>query len=178
VNAANMTEKKRANMLQVLRSYAQGNSYRIIQQQMDISRASISELLHLAEKLSKVSFVPDATKKGGIHQMICDVTRTTRAVGLKAASRYDFHALRTTFVTLALRQGISIEKIQAVTGHHLVETVMRHYAKLKGVDAKHELMSAMPKSITEHPGPPSEEEPTAVSKLAEQAKRLSPEDRA
>jgi hypothetical protein len=66
----------------------------------------------------------------------------------------------------------------AVTGHHLVETVMRHYAKLKGVDAKHELMSAMPKSITEHPGQPSQEEPTAVSKLAEQAKRLSPEDRA
>jgi hypothetical protein len=107
---------------------------------------------------------------------IRDVTRTARAVGLKAASKYDFHGLRTTFVTLALNAGVGVDKLKALTGHHTVETVMRHYFKPRGTDARNELRAALPASLTETATLP-EAKADPVATLAVQLQALTGEQR-
>ena len=79
---------------------------------------------------------------------IADVTRAQRKHGMKSASKYDFHALRTTFVTIAIKNGFAIDKLRALTGHATVEIVMRHYFKPKGTDFSNELAQAMPQALT------------------------------
>ena len=179
VQSAKMTETKRAKMIDLLTRYAGGESYRDIQKTRRISRGGISMLMHEAERLAGVRFLPDA-QAPGVNAAIRDVTRTRRAVGLKAASRYDFHALRTTFVTLALNAGISVEKLKALTGHSLVETVMRHYYKPRGTDSRAELEAALPAVLTGRNGetPRQIGAGGTVEGLAAQLQSLSPADRA
>jgi integrase len=171
-----MTETKRAKMLDLLQRHAAGQSYRDMQKDWRISRGSISGLLHEAEQVAGVRFLPE-TNGTGINAAIREVTRTRRAVGLKSASRYDFHALRTTFVTLALNAGISVEKLKALTGHSLVETVMRHYYKPRGTDSRAELEAALPDVLTGNGATPKQIG-AGVAGLARQLQALSKTDRA
>lgn len=147
VQEARMSVAKREKMVDLLNRYATGQSYREIQQDRRISRGGISMLLHEAEQLAGVRFLPDS-RAAGINAAIKTVTRTDRLVGLKAASKYDFHGLRTTFVTLALNAGISEDKLKALTGHHTVEVVLKHYFKPKGTDVADELQAAFPAALT------------------------------
>ncbi len=178
VQSAKMTETKRVKMIDLLQRHAAGQSYRDMQKDWRISRGSISGLLHEAEQVAGVRFLPE-TNGTGINAAIREVTRTRRAVGLKSASRYDFHALRTTFVTLALNAGMKIEMLKALTGHSLVETVLRFYYKPKGTDARAELEAALPDVLTGRGG--AVKQITAggnVADLAEQLKNLSKTERA
>jgi hypothetical protein len=98
---------------------------------------------------------------------------------LKSASRYDFHALRTSFVTMALNAGMKIEMLKALTGHSLVETVLRFYYKPKGTDARAELEAALPDVLTGRNGAAKQIGASGtVAGLAAQLKTLSAADRA
>lgn len=90
---------------------------------------------------------PGQTEKG-LADAIKAVTQTQRRVGLRAASKYDFHALRTTFVTLAINGGISMDKLRALTGHKTVDIVLKHYFKPKGTDVAGDLKKALPNILT------------------------------
>ena len=147
VQTAKMPAAKRAKMIDLLNRYASGQSYRVIQQEKCISRGGISILLHQAQDLANVRFLPDA-QAPGINAAIRDVTREKREVGLKAASKYDFHGLRTTFVTLALNAGIGVDKLKALTGHNTVEVVLKHYFKPRGTEVAGELEAALPDVLT------------------------------
>lgn len=147
VRAAKMPAGKREKMIDLLNRYASGQSYRVIQQEKCISRGGISILLHQAQELANVRFLPDA-QAPGINAAIRDVTREKREVGLKAASKYDFHGLRTTFVTLALNAGIGVDKLKALTGHNTVEVVLKHYFKPRGTEVAGELEAALPDVLT------------------------------
>ena len=178
VQSAKMTETKRAKMLDLLQRHAAGQSYRDMQKDWRISRGSISGLLHEAEQVAGVRFLPE-TNGTGINAAIREVTRTRRAVGLKSASRYDFHALRTSFVTMALNAGMKIEMLKALTGHSLVETVLRFYYKPKGTDARAELEAALPDVLTGRNGAAKQiGAGGTVEGLAAQLQTLSPADRA
>ncbi len=182
IQATGMTSKKREKMADLLTRYASGQSYRVIQQERCISRGGISMLLHEAQKLAKVRFLPD-TQTPGINAAIRVVTRLDRAVGLKAASKYDFHGLRTTFVTLALNAGIGVDKLKALTGHNTVDVVLKHYFKPKGTDMAGELEAAFPASLTgrgstePRPAALPEAETDRVAEIAAQFKKLNKADR-
>ena len=148
VESATIPEAKRAKMLDVLTRHANGQSYRVIGAETGIARGSISEYLHSAEKLAKVSFMPDRRNAYGIKRAIYDLTTEARTVGYRRASKYDFHALRTTFVTLAISNGFSIDKLKSLTGHKTVEIVLRHYFKPRGTDFAEDLSKAMPAALT------------------------------
>ena len=47
----------------------------------------------------------------------------------RRASLLDWHALRVTWVTLALSAGVPMEVARLVTGHKTVEVVLKHYFK-------------------------------------------------
>jgi hypothetical protein len=53
--------------------------------------------------------------------------RTANPVGLRRASLKGFHTLKTTFVTLALANGISMELVQRITGNCDAQVVREHY---------------------------------------------------
>ena len=148
VQHASMAESKRVKMMDVLKRYSEGQSYRVIGIDTGFSRGQISDYLHEAEKLADVTFVPDRRQLESVKRLIKDATLTKREFGNRQASKYDFHALRTTFVTLALSAGIGVDILKALTGHATVEIVMRHYFKPKGSDFMNELTKAMPKVLT------------------------------
>lgn len=57
------------------------------------------------------------------------VRTVKREHGLRKASVYDFPALRTTWITLAVKGGISTLLICLVTGHTDEKMILKHYAK-------------------------------------------------
>ena len=181
VQDANMTTGKREKITDLLTLYASGKSYREIQTERTISRGGISGLLHEAEELAKVRFLPDTSaKKDSIKRAVKDITRKTRAVGMRDASKYDFHALRTTFVTLALggKNPMPVEKVIALTGHRTVETAMKYYFKPEGADFKKELEAAMPKSLSGRKAAKlALPEADPLANLAAQLKKLTKADK-
>jgi hypothetical protein len=68
--------------------------------------------------------------------------------GQRAASVRDWHALRATFVTLALSAGVPVELVRRVTGHATVEVVLKHYFRPNREQFKAALVDAMPKVLT------------------------------
>lgn len=181
VQGARMTAGKREKLIDLLMLYASGKTYREIQAERIISRGGISGLLHEAEELAKVRFLPDTSaKKDSIKRAVKEITRKTRAVGMRDASKYDFHALRTTFVTLALggKNPMPVEKVIALTGHRTVETAMKYYFKPEGADFKNELEAAMPKSLSGRKGAKlALPEADPLANLAAQFKKLTKADK-
>lgn len=148
IDKAPMKGTERDKMSEIVKLYAVGNSYRDISHELRVSRVSISEILHHAEELSKLAFIQDRRNMFSMRKAVARITRKKRDVGQRSASLYDFHALRTTFVTIAISNGFSIDKLRALTGHETVEIVLRHYFKPKGTDFSNELEKAMPESLT------------------------------
>ena len=56
----------------------------------------------------------------------------------------DFHALRTTWITLALMQGLPLELVKVVSGHASAEIVMQHYFKPHREQLKTAMQKCMP----------------------------------
>jgi integrase len=136
-------DSKRAKLIDVLNLYASGKSYREIQKTWKISRGAISSLLHLAQKESGLNFMPVQKVGVSISSVISNVTRKDRYGGSRKASKYDFHALRTTFCTRWLAKGKDIGQLGKITGHKKAELVQKTYFKSKGGDFKDELKNVM-----------------------------------
>jgi hypothetical protein len=104
-----------------------------------------------------------------VKKAIARVTRTDRAHGQRAASVRDWHALRTTFVTLALSAGVPMELVRRVTGHQTVEIVLRHYFRPDREQFRAALTGALPGILTGGTVAkvkPAEELATLAGKLA------------
>jgi integrase len=181
IEQATFTESKRQKMIDLVRRYAQGETYRVMQRATGISRGGISDLLHLAEKASGHCFIIDKRPTFSIKRAIIDTTRESRKHGTRAASIYDFHALRTSFITTAIIGGIPVEIVKAITGHKLTETVIEHYLKPKGSIYHERFMKAMPESLTGR-NPETRALPAAsedrLEEIAATLNSLTAEDRA
>ncbi len=134
-------------MLDTLRRYCEGQSYREIEKATGRVRGSISyDLNKVGEWIGK-RFVK-APQGDSVKKAIARVTRTAREGGQKAASVMDWHALRTTFVTLALSAGVPMELVRRVTGHSTVDIVLRHYFRPGREDFRAALVGALPEVLT------------------------------
>ena len=192
VQTADMPTARRRRTIALLHAYAEGRANRQICAELNISRGTQTNLLREAERLSGIRFLPD-TLKGirGITAAMKEITQTRRDIGVRAASKYDFHALRTSFVTLAINGGISIDKLRALTGHKTVDIVLKHYFKPKGTDVANDLEKAMPNILTKPDTPPKTSEinppgqsdshaetpPSSVQRVLELILSLTPEER-
>ena len=149
VGKAAMAESKRAKMQRLLKLYAEGSSFRKIHAETALPMSTISYLLNEAEQLSNIHFLkPRNPKRNGITNAIRTVTRQSREIGKRRASIYDFHALRTTFVTLAAVYGIPLETVRLFTGHSGVAVLQQYYDRAKGTDVAAKFAAAMPASLT------------------------------
>ncbi|MDR2850168.1 MAG: tyrosine-type recombinase/integrase [Verrucomicrobiota bacterium] len=120
----------------------------------ELLRKNPGGVTYRIKKIFTHAFASPGQTERGITAAIKAVTQTQRTVGVHAASKYDFHALRTTFVTLAINGGISMDKLRALTGHETVDIVLKHYFKPKGTDVADDLEKALPNILT-HRKPPS-----------------------
>jgi integrase len=153
--------ERRDRMLDTFRRYAAGASIRTIAKETGRPKGTISGDLHLISDWTGKRFVR-SSEGPSIKTRIARVTRAPRAIG-KAASVRDWHALRTTFVTLALSAGVPMELVRRVTGHATVEVVLKHYFRPDREQFKAALINAMPDILTE----------TATPKLLSPADELT-----
>ena len=129
----NLKGKRRERVLNSLRLYAAGKSIREIERMTGQARSGVSGDLHGAEKLSGKWFMPKHGS-GGSTRRVARVTRAGKydekpKGRARRASTLDWHALRVTWVTLALSAGVPMEVARLVTGHKTVEVVLKHYFK-------------------------------------------------
>ena len=96
------------------------------------------------------------------------VTQAKRAKGQRVASVRDWHALRATFVTLALTAGVPVELVRRVTGHATVEVVLKHYFRPDREQFRSALIGAMPQVLTGRAA-----KKTAAEELSELAGKLA-----
>ena len=130
--------------------YANGLTYRQIVQATGKHKSSISNALQIAQKIANVNFINPTTQRKagtGIGALVRKVTQSERKIGLKSASIYDFHCLRTTFVTLAAKNRIPLEQVRLITGHTDTSMLEQYYNRASAVDLAQEFGDMMPKSL-------------------------------
>jgi len=175
VQGAKMFNAKRLKMIDVLKLYSSGQKYREIQATWKISRDSISDLLHTAQEISGLHFMPGHKGRKSIRKAILVTTCKEREIGSRSASKYDFHSLRTTFCTRAINGGFSVDMLRAITGHATVDMVLRHYYKPKGTDYASQLEAVMPSGLL---GSNVKAIESKVATLAAQLNNLNKKERA
>jgi len=173
---ANTSEgERRERIADTFRRYAAGASVRDIQKDVGCARSTVSADLAAVEEWTGKRFVrrrPGRHTKGsrnGVKEAIARVTRVEREHGQRAGSVRDWHALRTTFVTLALSAGVPIELVRRVTGHATVDVVLRHYFRPDREQFRAALTNAMPGVLTGGKRkrlPPAEELVAIAGKVA------------
>lgn len=160
------TEKRRERMKEVFRRYADGESVRAIVAETGIPKATVSTDLKRVEELIGKTFMP--VNGGSVKDQVRETSQVSRGKGQRAASVRDWHALRSTFVTLALSAGVPMELVRRVTGHATVDVVLKHYFRPGREQFKEALLGAMPEVLTgKRPElSPEEELATLATKLA------------
>ena len=178
VRGAGFADSKRDRILDSLKRYASGQSYRQIETETGRHRAQVSEDLREAERLTGLRLRRGAAVRGG--RAVRDLIGATRAgrpggAGKLAASVLGWHCLRGTWATLALSAGIPVETVKLVTGHATANTVLKFYHNPNREHLRAVLGDKLPDVLTGGAAP--REIGAGVAGLARQLKDLSPADR-
>jgi len=139
---------RRERMLEVLRLYCAGKSLRHVETTVGCARATVSADLHAVQDWIGKAFMRGGTDRTDIKSAMARVSRIDRDTGQRAASVRDWHALRATWVTLALSAGVPVELVRRVTGHATVEVVLKHYFRPDREQFKAALTGALPEVLT------------------------------
>ncbi len=137
---------RQERMVDTLHRYCEGASLRDIVAATGYCKATVSGDLHTVEALIGKRFLRVQT--ASVKQAVRDTTQTARSKGQRAASVRDWHALRATWVTLALSAGVPVELVRRVTGHATVEVVLKHYFRPDREQFKAALTGALPDVLT------------------------------
>lgn len=138
---------RRDRMLDILRRYMGGQSFRQIVEATQYSKGAVSQDLHKIEEWIGRPVLRTASGES-LRAQVTRLTRVDREQGQRAASVRDWHALRATFVTLALAAGVPVEMVRRVTGHATVEVVLKHYFRPDREHFRNALAVAMPEVLT------------------------------
>jgi hypothetical protein len=138
---------RRDRILDTFKRYCAGASYKEIGKATSRAKSSISVDLHTVQQMMSKPFLP-VQQEDGIKKSIARVTRVQREQGQRAASVRDWHALRTTFVTLALSAGVPLELVRRITGHSTADIVLKHYFRPDREQFRAALIDAMPDILT------------------------------
>ena len=152
--------------------YFQGKGMTTIAMEMNAGKSTVSGwFTWLAKGLGKPVL-------RGIEESIKNDFEKTRVVrklggGSRSASLIDWHALRTSFVTIALENGIPIETVKKITGHKTDAIVCRHYYR-PSIDGVRSALAKRPTAITGVAEEAEEaEEAETAPRPAQQLQRLA-----
>jgi integrase len=133
-------------IVDTLRRYCAGASVRQIVTATGYCKATVSGDLHAVERLIGRRFL--RVQATSIKRTVKNTTQATRGKGQRMASVRDWHALRATWVTLALSAGVPVELVRRVTGHATVEVVLKHYFRPDREQFRAALTGALPDVLT------------------------------
>jgi integrase len=139
--------ERRDRTLDTFRRYCAGESMRTICKETQRPKGTISYDLHTVEDLIGKNFIRSEQARG-VKADIATMTRSARKHGQRAASILDWHAMRTTWVTLALTNGVSMDFVRKVTGHATADIVEKHYFRPSKEQFKAALADSMPSVLT------------------------------
>lgn len=162
---------RRERMMDELRRYCAGQGIRTIEKDLGVARTNVSNDLHAVEKWTGLKIMRGLKAGPGIKSVVKSLTRVERATGKRAASLLDWHALRATWITIALNAGVKMELVRRVTGHATTAVVLEHYYHPDQEDFREALAGALPAVLTGKPAPKSKRL-TAVDELAELAEKV------
>lgn len=160
------TEKKRTKARAMFTHYTAGTPLCQSAEIVGISKGTASTYLNEIERETGIAFIrgkkrkPTAKTKPSRGNTVKE-----RETGLLKASVRDFHALRTTWITLALMQGLPLELVQTVTGHATAEIVMEHYFKPQREQLKTALQKCLPSMLTSGTKQPCSQTEKAIEQL-------------
>lgn len=137
---------RRARMLDILRRYCAGESFREIVRNAGHCKATVSGDLHAIQDLIGIRFMRVQTPS--VKAAIRRTTQTNREQGERAASVRDWHTLRATWVTIALMAGVPVELVRLVTGHATTNIILEHYFKPNREQLRRSLAAALPGVLT------------------------------
>ena len=127
----NCPEGRRRSILNVLDLYLRGNSLPKIAEDCGLSKGTVSNYLHLVEKLTARVIIRQRVMPVVIQG---DKPKPLKIKPKRAGSRQvsvrKWHSFRTTFIVEALRVGVKMEVLQKVLGSHQVEVIYRHYMRI------------------------------------------------
>jgi integrase len=137
---------RRNRILDIFHRYCAGGSLSQIVKETGHCKATVSNDLHAVQDMIGKPFMRVQTTS--VKAAVRRVTQAEREQGQRAASVRDWHALRATWVTLALAAGVPVELVRRVTGHATVETVLKHYFRPDREQFRAALAGAMPGILT------------------------------
>ncbi len=163
--------ERRDHTRETFKRYMAGDSGCKIAKETGVSKGSVSGWL---SDVSGMIGKPVVRGSSGndIKVAIAKLTRVDREKGhgQRAASVRDWHALRSTWVTLALTAGVPMELVRRVTGHATVDVVLKHYFRPGREEFRAVLAGALPDVLTGRKSAkmtPKEELKTLGKKLAD-----------
>lgn len=142
------TAKKRDKARAIFSAYTGGQSLSQSAATTGISKATGSAYLNEIEIATGIAFIRGKRRESEATKPSKGNVTLERATGLRRASVRDFHALRTTWITLALMNGMPLELVQTVTGHATAEIVMEHYFKPNREQLRTAMQNTMPGLLT------------------------------
>jgi len=142
--------ERKAHITEAFTRYMDGASLGTIAAAMSTSKGAVSGWLSDVSSMIGRPVIRQAARQD-LKAIIEASTRRPRKNGCRSASLYDWHALRTSFCTLALSAGVPIELVRAVTGHRTLEMVLRHYFKPGCETLRNALSDALPPVLTGGP---------------------------
>ena len=142
------TDQKREKARAMFEAYTGGKSLCEAAADIGISKASASLYLNEIEREAGIAFIRGKRRENSVITPSRGNATLERDKGLLKASVRDFHALRTTWITLALMQGMPLELVQTVTGHATAEIVMQHYFKPQREQLKTAMQKCLPELLT------------------------------
>ena len=131
-------------------------------------KATVSNDLHAVQDMAGKHFLRVQTTN--VKKAVRETTQIPRARGQRAASVRDWHALRATFVTLALSAGVPIELVRRATGHATTEIVLKYYFHPGREQFRAALTGALPDVLT---GDAAKKRLTTAEELAALAAKLA-----
>ncbi|MEI7436384.1 MAG: hypothetical protein WCL16_06220, partial [bacterium] len=147
VDTKKYTRKVRENLLRIFDLYAEGQTYNAIAPKLGMSKGSVSHYLTRIEKIAGIPIVRTAKVAAPQADGVRGFLHEKREGSARRVNIHGFHALRSTFVTLALTANVPVELVKAVTGHTLSETVITHYFHPNQEQMRTALQSAMPRLL-------------------------------
>ncbi|QBG46614.1 hypothetical protein EGM51_04085 [Verrucomicrobia bacterium S94] len=142
------TDQKRNKAKAVFGHYVAGNKLCISAEYAGVSKGTASLYLNEIESATGIAFIRGKQRDGSTLPPSRGDVRQDRKTGIRRASVRDFHALRTTWITLALMQGMPLELVQTVTGHATAEIIMEHYFKPQREQLRDAMQKALPEMLS------------------------------
>lgn len=163
----NYKDRRRARMSEALRMYLAGGDIVSISEKLGAAKSTISSDLHKVEDMIGVRFMRNQPGGKTLREKM-SITRVERSKGKRSASVWDWHSLRTTWITLALSGGVPEMTVRLVSGHTTYELVLKHYYKPNREQMRRNFSRMLPEVFTGG----NDEEADPVSEMQEIMARM------